>query len=318
MGKDCVEIEADLLASAVGEADRRAAGRVGAHLDRCEACRAEFDRYQAIDRGVLALRSREPEPGTLSRSRETLEARLRDLRSRLLLYGVFPSPFGHIAIARSEQGIVLVEYLGRTTSLDRSRLGRLAGADLAEGGRDVEALGREFSEYLEGRRGELRWPVDLRLVRSDFHRRVLEATSTIPPGAVISYSGLAHEVGRPSAVRAVAQALRWNPIPILVPCHRVVGVSGALTGYAGGTTERKQKLLALEGVPLAPIPHDFRVQRERMYVLAPGDSEYCLPSCPSVDLFPRGGLLLGSRERAEAVGLHPCTTCRPDLRPLAS
>jgi methylphosphotriester-DNA--protein-cysteine methyltransferase len=63
---------------------------------------------------------------------------------------------------------------------------------------------------------------------------------------------------------------------------------------------------------------DFRVQRDHMYVLAPGDREYCLPSCASVDPFPRGGLLFGSRDRAEAIGLEPCTTCRPDLHPLAA
>ncbi len=135
-----------------------------------------------------------------------------------------------------------------------------------------------------------------------------------PPGGYIP--GLAREVGRPRAVRAAAQALRWNPVPIVIPCHRVVGTSGALTGYAGGTTERKQKLLAIEGIPMVKAGRDFRIRRDAMYVLAPGDTEYCLPTCPSVDPFPLGGVLSGSRARAEATGLAPCTTCRPDLHPL--
>ena len=63
---------------------------------------------------------------------------------------------------------------------------------------------------------------------------------------------------------------------------------------------------------------DFEVRRDAMYVLAPGEHDYCLPTCPSVDPFPRGGLLFGARDRAEAQGLHPCTTCRPDLHPLTS
>jgi hypothetical protein len=72
----------------------------------------------------------------------------------------------------------------------------------------------------------------------------------------------------------------------------------------------------MEGVPLTRIPHDYRIRREAMYVRAPGDSEYCLPSCPSVDPFPKGGVLFASRGRAEAAGYGPCTTCRPDLHPL--
>ena len=95
---------------------------------------------------------------------------------------------------------------------------------------------------------------------------------------------------------------------------------------------RDRRLLAVEGVPLAPLPlsspraprpprskawADYRIRRDAMYVRAPGDTEYCLPSCPSTDLFPVGGALFGSRERAEAVGLAPCTSCRPDLHPLA-
>jgi O-6-methylguanine DNA methyltransferase len=212
--------------------------------------------------------------------------------------------------------VLLVEYLGRRKTAELGRLARLTGAEPVEDAGETEAFHRELIEYLEGRRTKLDWPLDLRLVRSEFHRDVLRFTARIPYGAVVSYSGVAREVGRPRAVRAAAQALRWNPVPIVIPCHRVIGTSGALTGYAGGTTEKKQKLLAIEGVPTVKTGHDFKIRRDAMYVLAPGDSEYCLPSCPSVDPFPQGGLLFASRERAEATGLAPCTGCRPDLHPL--
>jgi len=313
----CAEIEMDLVASALGEAGPAAAGRVGAHLDRCASCRDEVRRYQAIDAEVATLRGRPLAEARVDRVEAELRARLRDLRGRLVLYHVFPSPFGHILIARSEQGIALVEYLGRGTRLAGSRLARLPGVEPVADGRDLEAFHRELAEYLEGRRRELRWPIDLRLVRSDFHRDVLATTSSVPYGAVISYAGLAREVGRPSAVRAVAQALRWNPLPIVIPCHRVIGSSGALTGYAGGATTRKQKLLSVEGIPTVRMRGDFRIARETMYVRAPGDPEYCLPTCASVDPFPVGGLLFASRDRAEAAGLAPCTACRPDLHPLS-
>lgn len=313
----CVELEADLVAAATGEAEAGTARRVHAHVGRCNPCRGEFERYRLIDGEVAAMRTHLVAEPHVALARDRLQARLADLRSRLVAYRIFPSPVGPVLLARSEQGVLLVEYLGRERSADVTRLGRLTGAELVEDGGETEALHRELVEYLEGRRTRLDWPLDLRLVRSEFHREVLRFTAGIPYGAVVSYAGLAHEVGRPRAVRAAAQALRWNPVPIVIPCHRVIGSSGALTGYAGGTTEKKQKLLAIEGVPTVKVGHDFRIRRDRMYVLAPGDSEYCLPSCPSVDPFPRGGVLFASRERAEATGLAPCTTCRPDLHPLA-
>jgi len=313
----CVDLEPDLVAAATGEAPSATAQRVRSHVERCEPCREEFTQYRAIDGEVAAMRGHLLAESHVSLSRAELEARLADLRSRLVAYQVVPSPFGNILIARSEQGVLLVEYLGQSRRPDTSRLRRLHGAEVVEDRDQIERLSRELVEYIEGRRTRLDWPLDLRLVRSEFHREVLRRTAGIPYGAVVSYAGLASDIGKPRAVRAAAQALRWNPVPILIPCHRVVGTSGLLTGYAGGETSKKQRLLAVEGVPMVKARHDFRIVRDAMYVLAPGDSEYCLPSCPSVDPFPRGGVLFGSRARAEAVGLAPCTTCRPDLHPLA-
>ena len=107
------------------------------------------------------------------------------------------------------------------------------GVELVEGGGELEPAYRDLVQYLEGDRKRLEWPLDLRLVRSEFQRSVLEATAAIPYGAVTSYAGIAREISKESASRAVAQALRWNPLPIVIPCHRVIGSSGALTGYAG-------------------------------------------------------------------------------------
>lgn len=313
----CERIEPDLLAAATGEADAEASRAVDAHIDRCSPCREDFQQYQAIDGALGGLRIQAPAAGAVAVAREKLESRLLDLRSRVLAYRIFPSPFGDLLIARSEQGVALVEYLHGARRLTGSRLNRVVGVEAIEDGEAVEALYRELRDYLEGRRTRLQWPLDLRLARSDFHRAVLQATAAIPYGAVISYKRLAREVGKPEAVRAVAQALRWNPLPIVIPCHRVVGTSGALTGYAGGATARKQKLLTVEGVPVVKARDDLQIARDAMYVLTPGDSEYCLPTCPSTETLRSGlPMLFGSRERAEAVGLAPCTTCRPDLHPL--
>ena len=101
----------------------------------------------------------------------------------------------------------------------------------------------ELREYLAGQRRSFSVPLDLR--GSSFQRQVWEALLRIPFGETRSYAGIAREVGRPMAARAVGGAVGNNPIAIIVPCHRVVGANGALTGYAGGL-DRKRALLSLE------------------------------------------------------------------------
>lgn len=314
----CLEIQADLLGAAMGEASPAATGRVQGHLDHCAPCREEFHRYQAIEGVVTTLRQEPVSAGGIARARGRLESRLSDLRNRLLFYRILPSPLGNILIARSEQGVSLLEYLEDRSTLKTSRLSRLAGSEAVEDGGEMEALHEELLEYLDGKRTRLDWALDLRLARSDFHRAVLQATAKIPYGAVVSYTGLAWQVGRPVAVRAVAQALRWNPLPIVVPCHRIVGASGSLSGYAGNRVDLKQRLLAGEGVPTMKMRRDRHISRDAMYLQCPGDDAYCLPSCPSLSSVASARLtLFGSCERAEAVGLAPCDACRPDLHPIS-
>lgn len=313
----CRDIEADLVAAATREAKPPAARRVEDHVHRCVRCRSEFERYRAIE-GVVEVLRCEPLPAGLTLARAELASRLADLKSRLMTYRVFPSPLGRLLIARSEQGISLVEYLGSGRSLEASRLSRVPGVEAVEDGGEIETLYGELLDYLEGRRRELRWPLDLRFARTEFHRTVLQVTAGIPYGAVTSYTGIAATVGKPAAVRAVAQALRWNPLPIVVPCHRVVGASGSLTGYAGNRVTLKQRLLAVEGIPTVRRRADLQIARDAMYVRDPDGQWYCLPTCHWLASATVTRLtLFGLRERAEAAGLRPCTTCRPDLHPIS-
>lgn len=314
----CVEIEPELIAAATGEAAGAAIARVQAHIDRCASCAGAYQRYRAIEGVVGAARHAGVPPVDVVRARKRLEAQLADLRRRTLRYRIFPSPLGHILIALSEQGVSLVEYLGRSRTVAHSRLSRLPGAEPVKDGVEVEAFFRELTDYLAGRQTRLEWPLDLRLARGDFDRRVLQATAAIPYGAVCSYSGIACEVGKPTAARAVAQALRWNPLPIVVPCHRVIGNSGALTGYAGDKLDLKAELLAVEGVPTLRTQREPRIPHAAMYVSESGDRWYCLPTCPSLksNEHPHRFLFFASRERAEAAGRAPCDLCRPDLHPV--
>jgi O-6-methylguanine DNA methyltransferase len=311
----CVAIEPDLIAAATGEAVRTAAARVDAHVASCSGCRDDFARYRAIDDAVGALRAAPTPAGDAEAARQRLMARLADVRTRLVSYSVVPSPLGPILLARSEHGVALVEYLD-VAGVEASRLFRLAGVEARENGAELAALGQELIDYLAGHRTNLPWRLDLWATRSDFERAVLEATAAVPYGAVTSYSGIAGDLGKPSAVRAVAQALRHNPLPIVVPCHRIVGSTGELVGYAGNQVGLKERLLAVEGVPTVTTRAP-KVLRQSLYHYEPNPSrEYCLPTCGDIARRPIG-MLFTSREQAEAKGLLPCTSCHPELYPLA-
>jgi len=313
---DCARIETDLAAVAADEGNAAAQRRVSAHIEHCEACRAMLDDYRNVESELAALRERRVDPGHLGQARERLEAGLADLRRRIVRYAIFASPLGNVLVARTEMGVVLVEYLRGHAARWPAML-EAEGLEPIEDEAELSSLHRDFGNYLAGRSRQLDWPVDWRLVRSDFQREVLKATAAIPYGAVVSYKRVAREIGQPKAVRAVAQALRHNPVAIAIPCHRVIGSEGTLVGYAGGKTDLKEKLLSVEGVPVERARGDYRVARDSMYVLVPGDTEYCLPSCPSAETLRSGWpTLFGSRERAESAGYRPCTTCRPDLHPL--
>jgi O-6-methylguanine DNA methyltransferase len=316
----CIRIADDLLAAAIGEASEEVRWRVDRHMEVCGPCRQEFHGYHDLDHTVSSLKDEVIPDVQLAGARERLETRLADLRGRLLAYRIFPSPLGNILIAQSELGISAVEYLDRRTTARASRLiqRHQPNIEWVQGGEDLEPAYQDLMAYLNGRSRKLEWPVDLRLVRSDFHRTVLEATAAIPYGAVISYAGLAREVGKARAPRAVAQALRWNPLPIVIPCHRVIGSSGALTGYAGNKLGLKNKLLTLEGVPTTRQGGDPAIRARSMYVAYPGIGAYCLPTCSFIEEAPPAPVTrFASREGAEGAGMIPCGLCRPDLHPIA-
>lgn len=310
----CRAIEPDLVALAGGEATPAAAQAVEEHTAQCPPCRDALRQYRAVEGLVADLRRAPPVEVDSALARSQLESRLADLRSRIVSFGMFASPLGPILIARSEQGVSMVEYLESEAAA--SRLLRLGGLDAVENPSEVESFHRDLLDYLAGRRTLLDWPLDLRWARSAFQRRVLEATGRLPYGAVTSYGHIARDIGAPSATRAVAQALRWNPVPIAIPCHRVIGGSGALTGYAGNKVGLKQRLLALEGVPVTGH-RALQIERPAMYVQYQTGEEYCVPSCGDIRTMSMADLtLFGSRDRAEAAGLLPCSSCRPDLHPL--
>src|SRR5205814_9940032 len=126
--------------------------------------------------------------------------------------------------------------------------GRLAGAfgaRVLRSPRPTDDTRRQLDEYFEGKRHEFELPLDLGLTR-EFGRAVLDQLALVPYGELTTYGALAAKAGRPRAARAVGTVMNRNPVPIVLPCHRVVGSTGSLVGYAGGL-DRKLTLLELEG-----------------------------------------------------------------------
>jgi methylated-DNA-[protein]-cysteine S-methyltransferase len=163
-------------------------------------------------------------------------------------YDVVESPVGELFVGVSDRGLCVISYEA-DPDLQVERLARGFGSRVLRSPRPVDPARRQLDEYFAGKRERFDLDVDLRLAR-DFGRTVLEELGRVPFGEVTTYGALAAKAGKPKAARAVGTIMNRNPIPIVLPCHRVVGANGSLVGYAGGL-ERKQTLLRLEGALLA-------------------------------------------------------------------
>jgi methylated-DNA-[protein]-cysteine S-methyltransferase len=162
-------------------------------------------------------------------------------------YDIADTPVGPLLVAVSEQGLCRISY-DPEPERETEQLARMFGIRVLRSARPVDPVKRELDEYFEGRRREFNLSVDLR-GRSEFSRAVLEQLARVPYGEVTTYGSLAARSGRPSAARAVGTIMNRNPIPIVLPCHRVVGSTGSLVGYGGGL-DRKRQLLDLEEAPV--------------------------------------------------------------------
>jgi methylated-DNA-[protein]-cysteine S-methyltransferase len=157
-----------------------------------------------------------------------------------------PSPLGPILLAATEQALVGLWFDGQRHQPDASRWHPAPGHPV------LTLASQQLGDYLAGRRQQFELPLSLS-GGSAFEQAVWQALQAIPHGGTCSYSALAAAIGRPKAARAVGAAVGRNPLGIIVPCHRVLGAGGALTGYAGGLA-RKVALLQLEGAAFAPSP----------------------------------------------------------------
>ena len=161
-------------------------------------------------------------------------------------YATVDSPLGELTVAATPRGLVRLAYPSATPDEVLNDLARRVSPRVLEAPSRVDPIRRELDEYFEGRRRKFGFGIDFALTRG-FTRRVLASTAKIGYGVLRTYAQIASSAGSDRAVRAAGNALGANPMPIVVPCHRVVRTGGGLGGYTGGL-ERKQFLLGLEGV----------------------------------------------------------------------
>jgi methylated-DNA-[protein]-cysteine S-methyltransferase len=163
-------------------------------------------------------------------------------------YATADSPLGPLLLASTELGLVRVAYLDfADRDVVLQSLADRVSPRMLEAPRRLDGPRRELDDYFAGRLREFDLPLDRRLM-SDFMRRVLSATATIPFGSVSTYGAVAREAGSPRGSRAAGNALGSNPMPIVIPCHRVLHADGGIGGYTGGL-DRKRTLLELESAP---------------------------------------------------------------------
>ena len=235
-----------------------------------------------------------------------------------LLYTTIDSPMGELLLLGDGHAL-------RGLYMQEGQTGVTAVPDWT---RDDESFGgvrAQLEEYFEGRRADFDLP--LHLEGTPFQRLVWRALQEIPYGETVTYGELARRIGRPSSPRAVGAANGSNPISVIVPCHRVIGSDGTLTGYGGGI-ERKRHLLDLEAHRPAPLPKTYTLlgaDRRPYRSARPGglgghrrSKGYGRLDCPAALRWIAKGhytahrVFFADEEMAVAAGYRPCAVCLPE------
>lgn len=207
--------------------------------DRTTETTLEEDRIRSVIRAAAPTAVDAPELAATLAARAEREGLIE------VAYSSVDSPVGSLMVAGTDAGLVRLGLAGTDHESMLEQLAEAIGPRVVETSARFDPLRRELEEYFDGRRRRFDYPLDWRLT-SGFVRTVLEHTAEIPFGSTRTYAEMASLAGSPRAFRAAGSALGANPIPILVPCHRVLRKGGGLGGYAGGL-DTKRILLRIEG-----------------------------------------------------------------------
>jgi len=240
-------------------------------------------------------------------ARKRLARALAPIRRPVARIGIIESRLGRLLAAESPRGLVALTYLD--TSDGKATIAALKQKfDLVDDPETAVRIGAEIERYLAGDQEAIAYrPIDLSLVASAFQRRALTRLRDVPPGAVVTYQGLAAAIGSPSSQRAVGTTMASNPLPLYVPCHRVIKSDGTIGNYGGGVA-RKLKLLRAEGFA---VDRGDRIGPQAVY----GHWQsriFCRPTCSAVRRAERKKwIIFTDSARAQGVGMRACKLCHP-------
>lgn len=243
----------------------------------------------------------------LTSVRPRLERALKRIARPVARFGVIQSSVGRLFVAESDRGLLGVRFAD--SGDDSAMLTTIRQKfDPREDPAAAARIHDEIERALAGDSDAVTHrPVDYSLVTSQFQRRAFVRLRQVPAGGVVTYQALAAAIGAPSGQRAVGNAMATNPIPIFVPCHRVIKSDGTIGNYGGGV-ERKLKLLRAEGFR---VGKGNRVPSEAVY----GHWQshiFCKSDCSAVRRADRKKwIIFTDSDRARGSGMRPCKLCRP-------
>ncbi|HEY0515741.1 MAG TPA: methylated-DNA--[protein]-cysteine S-methyltransferase [Solirubrobacteraceae bacterium] len=201
------------------------------------------------DRHIASALHQGPEAPAASARAAAAAERVADRAAREgltdIIYAPLDSPFGTLLVASTSKGLVRLAFPEEPVDSVLSALAERLSPRILSAPAALDDVRRELDEYFAGRRRRFEMPLDWSLI-GPFGRRILRVTAAIPYGGFLSYGEVAAEAGSPRASRAAGNALGANPIPVVIPCHRVLRAGGTVGNYGGGP-ERKRWLLELEG-----------------------------------------------------------------------
>ena len=233
---------------------------------------------------------------------------LRMIRRPEARVSIVGSPIGKLLVAQSDRGLVGLHFMW-TSSADRMLERMRQRFELVENESALKKVIDELDRYFKlGEAAALdNQKVDLSIVESEFQRRALERLRSVPSGSVITYQALAAAVGHPNSQRAIGTTMATNPIPLFVPCHRVIRSDGTVGNYGGGV-DRKLQLLELEGFH---VGEDLKMPAEAVMGHR-GTHIFCRPECAAAKRAdPTRALIFANAKTAQHAGRRPCKLCHP-------
>lgn len=238
----CDEVMEQLPLLVVGDLNQDEEHDLDVHGLDCAECAAEIAESRRLAGLIEDIPRVEALDERIAQALPLLHARLLAALPRRASYGQMSSPLGQLFLVVSDQGLCAIHY--HETEEGIVAWGKASDLSASPDQASIRPFVRQLDEYFAGERESFDVPLDLSTA-SPFAQRVLRATVRVPFGHLVTYKSIAREIGEPGATRAVGNALGSNPIPIVVPCHRVVRSDGSLGGYTGGT-DIKRHLLTLE------------------------------------------------------------------------